>query len=99
SAILAIVRHEPLRQIILCLLEHDVCTVNDIVSLTHKAPSTVSVHLKHLKETGLVAVRRKEMCLSYCLVDRESVADVISKYRTSLVDKAVDNFVGMVEEL
>src|ERR671919_2337017 len=45
SAILKFVRHEPSRQILLFILEHELCTFNEIVDHTEKAPSTVSSHL------------------------------------------------------
>lgn len=98
SNILKFVRHEPIRQIILFLLERDVCTFNEIVEHTSKAPSTVSTHLKRLKEAGMVSVRHGEYHL-YSLVDKELVAEVLSKYKPSFVDKVVDNYVGMMEEL
>jgi DNA-binding transcriptional ArsR family regulator len=98
SAVLKFVRHEPVRQIILFILDHDLCTFNEIVDHTKKAPSTVSSHLKRLKEAGVVAVRYGEYQL-YRLADKELVADVLSKYRASFVDRVVDNYAEMIEEL
>jgi predicted transcriptional regulator len=98
SAILKFVRHEPIRQIVLFILDHDLCTFNEIVDHTKKAPSTVSSHLKRLKEAGIIAVRYGEYQL-YRLADKELVADVLSKYRASFADRIVDNYAEMVEEL
>src|SRR5919108_5018926 len=84
SAILKYVRHEPIRQIVLFILEHDMPTFNEIVDHTGKAPSTVSSHLKRLKEAGVVSVRYGE-CHLYRLVDRDLVAEVLSKYKESFV--------------
>ena len=98
SAILKYVRHEPIRQIVLFILEHDMPTFNEIVDHTGKAPSTVSSHLKRLKEAGIVSVRYGE-CHLYRLVDRDLVAEVLSKYKASFVDKVVDNYSQMIEEL
>jgi predicted transcriptional regulator len=98
SAILKYVRHEPIRQIVLFILEHDMPTFNEIVDHTGKAPSTVSSHLKRLKEAGIISVRYGE-CHLYRLVDRDLVAEVLSKYKASFVDKAVDNYSQMIEEL
>jgi predicted transcriptional regulator len=98
SAILKYVRHEPIRQIVLFILEHDMPTFNEIVDHTGKAPSTVSSHLKRLKEAGVVSVRYGE-CHLYRLVDRDLVAEVLSKYKASFVDKVVDNYSQMIEEL
>ena len=98
SAILKYVRHEPIRQIVLFILEHDMPTFNEIVDHTGKAPSTVSSHLKRLKEAGIVSVRYGE-CHLYRLVERDLVAEVLSKYKESFVDKVVDNYSKMIEEL
>ena len=98
SAILKFVRHEPIRQIVLLILEQDMSTFNEIVNHTGKAPSTVSCHLKRLKEAGIISVRYGEYQL-YRIVERDFVAEVLSKYKESFVDKVVDNYIQMVEEL
>src|SRR6266511_1556889 len=82
SAILKFVRHEPIRQIVLFILEHDMSTFNEIVNHTGKAPSTVSSHLKRLKDAGIISVRYGEYHL-YRLVERDVVAEVLSKYKAS----------------
>jgi predicted transcriptional regulator len=98
SAILKFVRHEPIRQIVLFILEHDMSTFNEIVNHTGKAPSTVSSHLKRLKEAGIISVKYGEYQL-YGLVERDVIAEVLSKYRASFVDKVVENYAQLVEEL
>ena len=98
SAILKFVRHEPVRQMVLFILENDMCTFNEVVDHVQKAPSTVSSHLKRLKEAGIISVRYGEYQL-YRLADKELVAEVLSKYRASFADRVVDNYAEMVEEL
>jgi predicted transcriptional regulator len=98
SAILKFIRHEPIRQIVLFILERDMSTFNEIVNHTGKAPSTVSSHLKRLKEAGIISVRYGEYQI-YRLVERDLVAEVLSKYKASFVDKVVDSYTHMVEEL
>jgi predicted transcriptional regulator len=98
SAILKFIRHEPIRQIVLFILEQDMSTFNEIVNHTGKAPSTVSSHLKRLKEAGIISVRYGEYQI-YRIVERDFVAEVLSKYKESFVDKVVDNYIQMVEEL
>ena len=99
SAILKFVRHEPIRQIVLFILDHDMPTFNKIVHHTGKAPSTVSSHLKRLKEAGIVSVRYGEYHHLYRLVEKDLVAEVLFKYKASFVDKVVDNYIQMLEEL
>jgi DNA-binding transcriptional ArsR family regulator len=98
SAVLKYIRHEPVRKILLFIFDHELCTFSEIVEYTGKAPSTISLHLKRLKEGGIVIVRYGEYRL-YRLADRELVADVLSKYRSSFVDRMVDSYAETVEEL
>ena len=99
SNVLKYVRHEPARQIVLFILDHDLCTFNEIVDHLGKAPSTASSHLKRLKDAGIVSVRYGEHYQLYRLADKELVAEVLSKYKASFVDKVVDNYANMMEEL
>lgn len=98
SQVLGFVRHAPVREIMSFILEHDMCTFNEIVGHTGKAPSTVSSHLKRLKEAGIVSVRHGEYQL-YRLAKRDLVADALSRYRASFSDRVVDNYVEMLDEL
>jgi predicted transcriptional regulator len=99
SAILKFVRHEPVREILLFILENEMCTFNEIVDHTGKAPSTVSSHLKRLREAGIVSVRYGEHYQLYCILQEGLVAEVFSKYTISFADKVVDNYTEMLEEL
>jgi len=98
SAILKHVRHEPVKEIMLFILDHSMCTFGEIVDHVNKAPSTVSSHLKRLKEAGIVSVRYGEYQL-YSLANKDLVYDVLSKYQASLADRIVDNYAEMVQEL
>ena len=98
SAVLKYIRHEPVRKILLFIFDYELCTFSEIVEHTGKAPSTISLHLKRLKESGVVIVRYGEYRL-YRLTDRELVADVLSKYRSSFVDRMVDGYAEAVQEL
>jgi predicted transcriptional regulator len=98
SNILKYVRHKPVRQIMLFMLEHDLCTFNEIVDHIGKAPSTVSLHLRRLREGGMISVKYGEYQL-YSLTTKETVFDVLAKYKASFDDKVVDNYTEMMEEL
>ena len=97
-AVLKYIRHEPIREILLFIFDHELCTFSEIVEHTGKAPSTVSLHLKRLKEGGIIIVRYGEYHL-YRLAGKELVADVLSKYRPSFVDRMVDGYAETVQEL
>jgi DNA-binding transcriptional ArsR family regulator len=96
---LKFIRHEPIREILIFILEHDMCTFQEIVEHTGKAPSTISTHLKRLKEARIISVRRGEYLQLYQVVRGELVAEVLSKYMPTFVDKVVDNYAEMLEEL
>ncbi len=99
SAILKFVRHGPIRQVLLFILEHDMCTFSEIVDHTGKAPSTISSHLKRLKEGGIVLIRHGEYHQLYHVAERQLIAEVLSKYTASFTDKVIDNYTEMLEEL
>jgi DNA-binding transcriptional ArsR family regulator len=99
SAILKFVRHEPIRQILLFILEHDMCMFNEIVDHTGKAPSTVSSHLKRLRGAGIILIRHGEYHQLYRVAEGDLIAEVLSKYTASFTDKVVDNYTEMLEEL
>lgn len=99
SSILKFIRHEPIREILIFILEHDMCTFQEIVEHTGKAPSTISTHLKRLKEARIISVRRGEYLQLYQVVRGELVAEVLSKYMPSFVDKVVDSYADLLEEL
>ena len=98
-AILKFIRHEPIREVLLFILEHEMCTFNEIVEHTGKAPSTVSSHLKHLKEAHIVTVKHGENHHLYRILERDLVTEVLSKYTPSFIDKVVDNYSDMVQAL
>ena len=99
SAVLKFVRHEPIREILLFILEHDMCTFNEIVDHTGKAPSTVSSHLKRLRGAGIILIRHGEYHQLYRVAEGDLIAEVLSKYTASFTDKVVDNYTEMLEEL
>jgi predicted transcriptional regulator len=98
SQVLGYVRHEPIREIISFVLSRDMCTFSEIVEHTGKAQSTVSAHLKRLKDAGILSVRYGEYQL-YSLTNKDLVAEVLLKYRQTFADKVVDNYIEMLDEL
>jgi predicted transcriptional regulator len=99
SAILSCLRHQPLREIILFILENRQCNFSDIVNHTGKAISTVSSHLSQLKQEEIISIRRSGRGFLYSLTNPELVGNVASKYKMRVIDKSINNFIDMVEEL
>jgi predicted transcriptional regulator len=101
SEILGYARGEVVRQIILFILENDLCTFDEIVQHTKKAPSTISWHLKRLKSAAIISIHygHGEYQQLYKLTNRDVVAETLYKYKESFVDKVVNNYSEMVDEL
>jgi predicted transcriptional regulator len=99
SDILRQLRNDVSRQIIKLILEHDLCTFNEIVEHLKKASSTTSWHLKRLKEAGIISVKCVDGCQLYQIVNPELMSDVLYKYKESFIDAVVNNYAHMVEEL
>jgi predicted transcriptional regulator len=101
TSIIGHIRNNAERQIILFILEHDSCTFNEIIEYTKKAPSTVSWHLKRLKDGGMVSVLYNTgRCHLYKIRDFELITNVLSKYKESFAaDAIVNNYTDIVESL
>lgn len=98
SEVIGYIRNEPVRRIISFILEHNICTFNEIIDYTNKAPSTISWHLKKLKDAGIISVQYGQYQL-YRVTNREVVAEILYKYRQSFVEQVVDNYTEIMEEL
>lgn len=99
SDILRQLRNNVSRQIIKFILDNDLCTFIEIVEHLGKAASTVSWHLKRLKQEGLISVKYGGEYQLYQLMNRELVCEVIYKYKKSFIDTVVNNYTEMAEEL
>lgn len=99
SDILRQLRNNVSRQIIKFILDNDLCTFNELVGHLGKAASTVSWHLKRLKQDGLISVKYGGEYQLYQITNRELLYDVISKYKKNFVDMVVNTYTEMVEEL
>ncbi len=95
------IRNNAARQIILFILEHDSCTFNEIIEYTKKAPSTISWHLKRLRDSGIISVIYNTTHHQlYKVRDIESITSILSKYKQSFAaDAIVNNYTEIMEEL
>src|SRR5215831_15277373 len=97
--ILRQLRNEVSRQIIKLILEHDLCTFNEIVEHLKKASSTTSWHIKRLKDSGIISVKYGGEYQMYQIVSPNLLSDILYKYKETFVDAVVNNYTDMVEEL
>ena len=100
TGIIGHMRNNAARQIILFILEHDSCTFNEIIEYTKKAPSTISWHLKRLRDSGIISVYTSRCQRLYKVTDFESITNVLSKYRDSFsANTIVNNYTEIMEDL
>jgi DNA-binding transcriptional ArsR family regulator len=81
SAILSCLRHQPLREIILFILDNHQGALSDIASYTGKSISTVSSHLGKLRQEEIISTRRSGQGFLFSLANPELVANVALKYK------------------
>jgi predicted transcriptional regulator len=86
AGVIGHIRNNTARQIILCILEHNnrPCTFNDIVQYTKRSSSTISWHLKRLKDAGMVSVRNYHRYQRYKL--RGVVIKLLNKYQDRILE-------------
>lgn len=83
----------------------EVHVVSEIATLTNKAPSTISWYLQRLLKAEIV--KRKPICLEgifyksrfYSVVDKTLVINVLSKYVERSLDKVVNNYSEIIDDL
>jgi predicted transcriptional regulator len=99
TCIMGQIRNKSSRQIVLFILEHDLCTFGEISEHMKKAPSTISWHLKRLSESGIISIIHGQELQLYRISNVQLVSDVLSKYKNSLSDKIANEYYNMFGEL
>jgi predicted transcriptional regulator len=99
SYIIGQFRNSVARQLIIFVADHDLCTFNEIVEYIKKAASTVSWHLKRLKDAGLITTIYGERFQLYKVTNREGVMKILGKYKESFVDRVIDNYSSIIDKL
>jgi predicted transcriptional regulator len=84
SPVLGHIRRTPQRQIVIFILENEVCSFGEILVHINKVPSTLSWHLKKLSDAGIISVIHRQKCHLYRIVNSKLVSYVLSKYGQSL---------------
>lgn len=99
SEIIGCFRSRVTRNIMIYVLENEFCTFNEIVSHIGRAPSTISWHLKRLREAGLLRIVYGNDRLLYTVTDKGMVDKVLLKYKETFTDRIIDNYTEMVDKL
>ncbi len=90
--ILAFLRQETARDILVYLLEHPNSTQSDIVNFKGFSAPTISWHMSRLEEAGLVRPTKEGRTVTYSVIDSKNVAAALKTYHTNIWDKLLSRF-------
>jgi predicted transcriptional regulator len=87
------------KQIIALLYNKKFCTFNEIVLHINKAPSTTSWHLKRLFEAEVIIRTKRNDISEYSLKNRKLIEKLFETAINTLVDRSIDNYSTLIEDL
>lgn len=93
ARLLALLRQEVPRRILLLLLEHREREFQELRDALKVSKSTLSFHLKKVTDADLVTASRVEGRMRCRLADPRHVADVLLRFKDSFLDAAIDRVV------
>lgn len=96
--ILACLRNEIKRGLVLFLLLNPNSQFNEIASKFHLSPSKLAYHLGKLVDKDIITKERKGRTTCYKVLDEEAVASVLIAFRPSFLDGIVEKFLDAWEE-
>jgi predicted transcriptional regulator len=99
TIILGFLKIKTTKEIIIKLLERKCCTFNELVSHINKAPSTTSWNLKRLLDSEVIIRRRGVELSEYLLKNPIEVEELLKKTNVTLLDRSVDNYGSLIEDL
>ena len=98
-ALLAFLRQETARDILMYLIEHPSSTQSDIATFKNFSLPTISWHMSRLVASGIVSSRKDGKIIKYDVIDVKSVAALVKIYHPNIWDKLSDSLAEMFLEL
>lgn len=92
-AILAVLRYETTRRILLYLLEEGPARNSDIAEAVGVTPATISWHLSNLVDGGIVDSVVDGRTTRYEVQNEDLTVQLLVRYQESFVDRAVDRII------
>jgi predicted transcriptional regulator len=99
SHIIGFIRNNVSRQIVTLVLEHELCTFNEILEHIKKAPSTLSWHLKRLSKAAIISVTYGQEYQLYQVLDSKFVEEILCKYGESFRAQVTNRYYEIFERL
>ncbi|WP_435178588.1 winged helix-turn-helix transcriptional regulator [Halorussus sp. AFM4] len=93
KSILAVLRYETTRRILLHLLENGPARNSEIAEAVGVTPATISWHLSNLVEEGVVEAVEDGRTTRYRVQNEELTVQLLVRYQESFVDRAVDRII------
>jgi len=90
---LGILRQSRPRKMLLVMLNRENTGFDELRKRIGVSKSTLSFHLKKLKEAGVISVEADAQRRTYRLCDKNKIAALLITYRRSFLDSAVDRAV------
>lgn len=90
--ILAFLRQETARDILIYLLANPDSTQSDIVKFKGFSAPTINWHMTRLEEAGLVTSAKEGRTTRYTIVDSQSVAAALKTYHENIWDNLLSRF-------
>jgi predicted transcriptional regulator len=78
---------------------NDDVSFSEIVNHINKAPSTTSWNLKRLVDSNVVGRKRGKDVSLYYLLNKELVKKLVSQNNKTLLDRSIDNYISIIDEL
>lgn len=96
---MSLLRQPSLRQICMFLLTRRSANNAKIASHLNLSPSTTSWHVTKLVDAEILGKRRRGRKTFFYIQDKDRVAKLLTGYRKSFLDEAVDNFAQIWKEM
>ena len=78
---------------------NDDVSFSEIVKHINKAPSTTSWNLKRLVDSNVVGRKRGKDVSLYYLLNKGLVKKLVSQDNKTLLDRSIDNYISIIDEL
>ena len=101
TLILSYLKIKTTKGIILMLLDTNGngASFSEIVNHIKKAPSTTSWNLKRLVDSKIVGRKRGKEVSIFFLLNRELVEKLVGENNKTLLDRSIDNYISIIDEL
>lgn len=99
TLILNFLKIKTTKSIIQMLQDAEEATFGEIAEHIHKAPSTTSWNLKRLMDSKIVGRKRGENVSLFFLFNKDLVKKLIAENNKTLLDRSIDNYISIIDEL